>query len=227
MQSKDKTLTRQDRKPTSTERIRITLADEIVRGMIGPGVVLDETSLAQRFEVSRTPVREAIRQLEAIGFVEARPHRGAVVPNFTPDRVDEMFLVMAELEGLCARMAAENLNEDLAPRLVALHAACRACAEADDVPGYYEANAAFHELIYSLGGNEFLADVTRGVRKRLQPFRRAQFSSAGRIHRSIEEHAAIVEAILARDGVAAAQLARDHIHVVRNSVGSVAPALRS
>ncbi|WP_417724444.1 GntR family transcriptional regulator [Salipiger sp.] len=227
MQREETALNVVKRKPTSTERIRVTLADEIVRGMIGPGVVLDETSLAQRFEVSRTPVREAIRQLEAIGFVEARPHRGAVVPNFTPERVNEMFYVMAELESLCARLAAENMPADKSGQLTAAHETCRARAEAEDVAGYYEANAAFHELIYSLGDNDFLADVTRGVRNRLQPFRRAQFGSSGRIHQSIEEHAAIVEAILARDADGAARLARDHIRVVRTSVGSVAPALRS
>lgn len=197
-----------------------------MRGQIGPGVVLDEASLALRFDVSRTPVREAIRQLEAIGFVEARPHRGAVVPLFTPDRLSEMFTVMAEMEALCARMAAENLPAGCEDALRAAHEACRQRAEAEDVAGYYEANAAFHELIYSLGGNGFLADVTRGVRNRLQPFRRAQFSSSGRLHKSIEEHAAIVEAILSRDADAAFRLARDHIKVVRRSVGTVAPALR-
>lgn len=226
MQSKDQTLTRPGKKLTSTERIRVTLADEIVRGEIGPGVVLDEATLAQRFAVSRTPVREAIRQLEAIGFVEARPHRGAVVPLFTPERLSEMFTVMAEMEALCARLAAETMPEALRDALVAAHEACKACAEAEDVAGYYEANAAFHDVIYSAGGNGFLAEVTRSVRNRLQPFRRAQFSSSGRIHRSIAEHAAIVEAILARDAEAAGRLARDHIQVVRQSVGSVAPALR-
>ncbi len=148
------------------------------------------------------------------------------MPHFTPERVNEMFLVMAELEGLCARMAAENMPDDQAGRLIAAHDACRRCAEADDVPGYYDFNAAFHELIYVLGGNEFMSDVTRGVRNRLQPFRRAQFSSSGRIHKSIEEHAAIVEAILSHDAEAAARLARDHIQLVRNTVGSVAPSLR-
>lgn len=225
MQSKKPAAPKQAKKPTSTERIRITLADEIVRGLIGPGVVLDETSLALRFAVSRTPVREAIRQLEAIGFVEARPHRGAVVPHFTPERLNEMFLVMAELEALCAKMAAQNMPDDQAAHLTEAHEACRLRAEAEDIPGYYEANAAFHRVIYSLSGNAFLADVTRGVRNRLQPFRRAQFSSSGRIHQSILEHAALVTAILARDPEAAAQLARDHIQVVRASVGSVAPAL--
>ncbi|NPD17642.1 GntR family transcriptional regulator [Xinfangfangia sp. D13-10-4-6] len=218
-------LTNREKKPTSTERIRVTLADEIVRGQIGPGVVLDETSLAQRFAVSRTPVREAIRQLEAIGFVEARPHRGAVVPLFTPERLNEMFSVMAEMEGLCARAAAEHMPPECVAQLRDAHKACGLCVDADDVAGYYEANAAFHELIYTLGGNGFLADVTRSVRNRLQPFRRAQFSSAGRIQRSIEEHGAIVEAILAGDAEAAGRLARDHIQVVRKSVGRVAPAL--
>ena len=98
------------RKPTQAERIRASLADAIVRGELGPGVALDETTIAERFQVSRTPVREAIRQLEAIGFAEARPHRGAVVSHFTPEKLNDMFTVMAEMEALCARYAAEHIT---------------------------------------------------------------------------------------------------------------------
>ena len=99
-------------KPTQAERIRASLAEAIVRGEIGPGVALDEATIAEKFEVSRTPVREAIRQLEAIGFAEARPHRGAVVPHFTPEKLDDMFTVMAEMEALCARYAAASVSYD-------------------------------------------------------------------------------------------------------------------
>ncbi len=214
------------RKQTAADRIRATLADAIVQGEIGPGVVLDETSLAERFSVSRTPVREAIRQLEAIGFAEARPHRGAVVPNFTPEKLTEMFLVMAELEALCAQYAAERASEHDLKRLQQAHADCADSARQGDIDLYYQTNVAFHEVIYELSGNGFLAEVTLGVRNRVSPFRKAQFRSIGRLMRSVEEHQVIVDAIVSRRAGDAGKAMRDHLAVVRTSVGDVAPVLR-
>ena len=96
-------------KVTRAEELRLQLADEIVRGVLPPGAALDETDIARRFSVSRTPVREALRQLVASGLVEARAHRGAVVAQPSLDRLTEMFEAMAELEALCAGLAAERM----------------------------------------------------------------------------------------------------------------------
>lgn len=215
------------KKQTATDRIRSALADAIVRGEMGPGVVLDEASLAERFSVSRTPVREAIRQLEAIGFAEARPHRGAVVPNFTPERLTEMFGVMAELEALCARSAAERATPSDLEALDRVHADCADAARLGDIDAYYQTNLLFHETVYSVGGNSFLAEVTIGVRNRVAPFRKAQFRSLGRLLKSVEEHQRVVDAIVARNPDAAADAMRDHMLVVRASVGEVSPTLKS
>jgi DNA-binding GntR family transcriptional regulator len=213
-------------KPTATDRVRTVLADEIVRGVIGPGVPLDETSIAARFSVSRTPVREAIRQLEVIGFVEARPHRGAVVPNFTADKINEIFTVMAELEALCARMAALSATSEERVSLEAAHAACRAAALGGDIAVYYETNLLFHDTIYAISHNAFLAEVTLGVRNRVAPFRKAQFHSLGRLMQSVAEHEEVVRAVLAGDADRAAAAMRDHLRYVRTSVDAVAPGLR-
>jgi DNA-binding GntR family transcriptional regulator len=216
-----------DKKQTATERIRSTLADAIVRGEIGPGVSLDEASIAERFEVSRTPVREAIRQLEAIGFAEARPHRGAVVPHFTPERISEIFVVMAELEALCARFAALNATPADRERLVAAHLACRDSAREGDINVYYEANLRFHDAIYDASRNAFLAEVTLGVRNRVAPFRKAQFHSLGRLMKSAAEHEVVVDAILSGDAETAAAAMRDHLTIVRTSVDEVTPGIRA
>src|SRR5258705_1160801 len=93
-------------KITRAEELRLQLADEIVRGALAPGAALDETDIARRFKVSRTPVREALRQLAASGLVDTRAHRGAVVARPSLDRLTEMFEAMAELEALCAGLAA-------------------------------------------------------------------------------------------------------------------------
>lgn len=218
-------VTKPPKKLTAADRVRLAIADDIVRGVIGPGVSLDEASIAERFSVSRTPVREAIRQLEAIGFVEARPHRGAVVPLFTPEKLNEIFLVMAELEALCARLAAETATEEEKHALRQAHASCRDAAHDGDISLYYDLNIKFHETIYALSHNSFLAEVTIGARNRVAPFRRAQFQSMGRLIRSVEEHEAVVAAILAGDADKAAAAMRDHLGYVRTSVDKIAPAL--
>src|SRR5207245_11006201 len=96
-------------KVTRAEELRLQLADEIVRGVLRPGAPLDETDIARRFNVSRTPVREALRQLAASGLIDARAHRGAVVARPSIERLTGMFEAMAELEALCAGLAAERM----------------------------------------------------------------------------------------------------------------------
>src|SRR5215813_4484985 len=97
-------------KVTRAEELRLQLADEIVRGVLPPGSALDETDIARRFSVSRTPVREALRQLVASGLVDAQAHRGAVVARPSVERLTGMFEAMAELEGICAGLAAERMS---------------------------------------------------------------------------------------------------------------------
>jgi DNA-binding GntR family transcriptional regulator len=108
-------------KITRAEELRLQLADEIVRGALAPGAALDETEIARRFSVSRTPVREALRQLVASGLVEARAHRGAVVARPSLERLGGMFEAMAELEALCAGLAAQRMTPVERQRLEAIH----------------------------------------------------------------------------------------------------------
>src|SRR5579871_4368538 len=104
----DRAAPQQD-KITRAEELRLQLADEIVRGALKPGAALDESDLARRFRVSRTPVREALRQLVASGLVDSKAHRGAVVARPNAERLNSMFEAMAELEALCAGLAAERM----------------------------------------------------------------------------------------------------------------------
>ncbi len=102
-------------KITRAEELRLQLADEIVRGALPPGSALDETDIARRFSVSRTPVREALRQLVASGLVEARAHRGAVVAQPSIERLSGMFEAMAELEALVRRLCRRTNDAGRAP----------------------------------------------------------------------------------------------------------------
>ena len=200
---------------TLADELRLQLADEIVRGLISPGAALDESELARRFGVSRTPVREAIRQLDASGLVEVRPHRGAVVARPSEERLIGMFEAMAELEALCAGLAAERMTAIERAALEAVHEGLRALVHGSDPQHYHEVNEAFHATIYAGAHNSYLAEMTHATRKRVQPFRRAQFRNLGRLAKSHLEHDRVVVAILRGDRAGAAAAMRLHIVKVR------------
>jgi DNA-binding GntR family transcriptional regulator len=200
---------------TLADELRLALADDIVRGMLVPGAALDETELARRFGVSRTPVREAIRQLAASGLVEVRAHRGAVVARPSEERLLGMFEAMAELEALCAGLAAERMSPAERAALEVVHEELRALIQGGDPQRYHEVNEAFHAAIYAGTHNAYLAEMTHATRSRVQPFRRAQFRNLGRLAKSHMEHDNVVLAILRGDRSGAAGAMRLHIMKVR------------
>src|ERR1700678_2242476 len=181
-------------KLTRAEELRLQLADEIVRGALAPGAALDETDIARRFNVSRTPVREALRQLAASGLVEARAHRGAVVAQPSIERLSGMVEAMAELE--------------------AIHEELRVLSYAGDPDRFHEVNERFHGSIYAGSQNGHIAEITLATRKRVQPFRRAQFRNLGRLGQSHAEHDRVVVAIMRGERNGAANAMRAHIERV-------------
>ena len=201
---------------TRTEELRLRLSDDIVRGQLAPGAALDETELARRFSVSRTPVREAIRMLAASGLVEVRAHRGAVVARPTHEHLIGMFEVMAELESLCAGYAADRMRGAERRALEEAHEKLRVLIQRGDPQRYYEVNEAFHATIYAGAHNSYLAELTLATRGRVQPFRRAQFRNLGRLAKSHAEHDRVVQAILRGERVLAAQNMYAHIIKVRD-----------
>jgi DNA-binding GntR family transcriptional regulator len=210
---------------TLAEELRLALADDIVRGLLGPGAALDETELARRFGVSRTPVREAIRQLAASGLVEVRAHRGAVVARPSEDRLIGMFEAMAELEALCAGLAAERMSPAERGQLEAVHGELRTLIQSGDPQRYHDANESFHAAIYVGAHNAYLAEMTHATRYRVQPFRRAQFRNLGRMAKSHVEHERVVLAILRGDREGAAGAMRLHIMKVRDEYEAYADSL--
>ena len=196
-----------------TERLRDVLEEEILTGVLRPGDRLEELQLAERFGVSRTPIREALFQLSAAGLIEQRPRRGTFVAEVGPRRLMEMFDVMAELEAMCARLAARRATaEDLAA-LREAHDGCARAAEQGDCDGYYYRNETFHECIRSASRNEFLVEQADALQKRLKAYRRLQLRARDRLRASFAEHDAIVTAIEAGDAEAAAEAMRNHVMV--------------
>jgi DNA-binding GntR family transcriptional regulator len=203
-------------KITRAEELRLQLADEIVRGALAPGAALDETEIARRFNVSRTPVREALRQLAASGLIDARAHRGALVARPSIERLTGMFEAMAELEALCAGLAAERMLPIDRHRLEAVHEELRVLSYAGNPDRFHEVNERFHNTVYAGSQNAHIAEITLATRVRVQPFRRAQFRNLGRLAKSHAEHDRVVVAILRGDKAGAAAAMRAHIELVRD-----------
>lgn len=196
-----------------TVELKNTLEQDIVTGVLAPGTRLDETSLADRFEVSRTPVREALHQLASIGLVQIRPRRGAIVAEIGLRTLMEMFEVMAELEGLCGRLAARRMTDEERADLTRHHDATKAFVAASDSDGYYQANVQFHETIYRGSHNRYLAERTLSLRNRLAPYRRVQLRNRNRPQESFDEHEAILDAIVQGRPEEADRLLQRHVTV--------------
>jgi DNA-binding GntR family transcriptional regulator len=203
------------------ESAGVTLAERltelVLSGEVAPGVKLDEQGLAQRFQVSRTPVREALRQLASTGLIELIPNRGAFVASMTAEQLEEMFVAMAELEATCARLAAMSMTPLERRGLQRLHESMGQFAAKDQIPDFVEANERFHSLIYSGAHNAVLAETTTALRRRLALYRRAQFRTAGRLPRSHAEHDEVVKAILSGDPARAHAAMLHHVDLVEAS----------
>lgn len=193
------------------------IADEletlILEGGLEQGARLDEVQLANRFSVSRTPIREALQRLTNSGLVELKPRRGAFVRQPGPVELIQMFELMSELEAVAARIAADRISDAALATLRKINARCNDAVMAQDTDGYYAENETFHAVIYRESGNEFLEAECLRLQRRLQPFRRIQLRLRGRLRQSMDEHEAIVEALVRGDGPDAATHIRAHVAV--------------
>lgn len=197
---------------TRVQHIRDELEDDIVNGRLLPGEQVQIDALVERFGVSRTPVREALQQLETSGLVEVLPKRGTYVTRIGLTELVQMFEVMAELEALCARLAARRApDRTIADIEQAMHACETVATTTQDANAYYYANEDFHRLIYDACGNPFLVQQTLALKNRLKPYRRMQLQIRDRMAQSQREHRQILAAIAQGDPEAAAQAARAHV----------------
>jgi DNA-binding GntR family transcriptional regulator len=175
-------------KQVLSQSIATELEAEILMGQIAAGTRLDEAALARRFGVSRTPVREALQMVVARALAERRPYKGVVVTDISPERIDQLFEAMGEIEALCGRFAAERMGIDERARLETLHEEMGALVAARDLGSYEGANTEFHQLIYHGARNGELHGLAEAMRLKLAPFRRRQLDDQVRIGRSHTEH---------------------------------------
>lgn len=189
------------------------IEDDIVYGKFKPGDRLEEAELCEQYHVSRTPVREALKILASEGLVELRPRRGAVIPTLNLITLCEMFEFMAELEGMCGRLAARRIQDEEKVQLQAKHAECEKYVLEDSCENYYEANKQFHFYLYGLSRNSYLIEQATSLHNRLHPYRRLQLRVNNRMQHSFEEHRKIVEAIITSQEQLAENLLKAHVQI--------------
>lgn len=203
---------------TRSEQIVQEIEEEIVSGRRPPGSRLNEREIADRFNVSRTPVREAVRHLTSAGLAEMHPRRGAFVKRIPIARLIQMFEAMTELEGICARLAARRMKPDEKEHLRRVHDSYERLADGSDIQRYYDESQEFHHLIFQGTQNPVLQEMAMRLSNQLTAYRKQQLSSAKRVQQSFAEHGKVLEAIMASDEDKAEELMRSHTHVVGDNV---------
>ena len=190
----------------------------IVEGRIAPGAKLNERALAEQLQVSRTPLREAIKTLAAEGLVELLPNRGAVAAQLSAQDVADTFEVIAGLEGQSGELAAQRITAPELAEIRALHYEMLAAHTRRDLPTYYRLNAQIHERINAAARNPVLSQTYRNVNARLQALRfRSNFDERKWQH-AVNEHEAMVALLTSRDAAALRALLVQHLENKRDAV---------
>lgn len=198
-----------------TNRVFRLLEELIVSGEFAPGERLDERALAQRFNVSRTPVREALNRLSSSGLVVNRGRQSAYVAAISVAELFQTFEVMAQLEGLCAKLAAQRMTETEREELVTLARSFEPTQNAPDVREYMALNEKFHHLIYHGAHNSVLEELVLQVYRRVARYRRFTLRANGKIKESAKEHRATAEAIYKGEAEEARRAMEYHIDIRR------------
>ena len=207
--------------------VAATLRDRICAGELAPGAFLDEWALVEDLKISRTPLREALKVLTAEGIVRHEPRRGCFVNQVTEQDLDDIFPVLALLEGRCAYEAAHRASDADVQALQTLHDRLNTLAAAGRIPEYYEVNFTIHEAIILLASNRWLAQSIADLRKIVKLARLQQLHAPGRLAQSLSEHMAVFAAIKARDGDGAEAAMRTHLTRQRVALRELARNLTS
>jgi len=197
--------------PALYEQVAERLRSRIYAHELAPGAWVDEQALALAYGISRTPMREALKVLAAEGLVQLKPRRGCYVTELSEQDLDEIFPVMALLEGRCAFEASEKASPADLAALAAVHEQLENYAAAGDTDRFFEANQAFHAAVRQLAGNRWLSQLIDDTRKMLKLTRRDSLRLEGRLKQSLSEHRAILKAIQNHDANAAGRLMQAHL----------------
>ena len=200
------------------EQVAARLRQMLVESRIAPGAKLNERELAEVLNVSRTPLREAIKMLAAEGLVELLPNRGAIAVELTETDVLNTFEVMAGLEGQSGELAAERITDAELAEIQALHFEMMAAYTRSDLSGYYRLNAQIHNAINAAAKNPVLTTTYNQVNARLQALRFRSNQDGEKWKNAVREHDAMVQALAARDGAAMRAVLVAHLNHKRDVV---------
>ncbi len=200
------------------ELVLEAIREAIISGILKPRERLMEIQLAEELGVSRTPIREALRNLEMEGFIVMVPRKGAYVADISFKDIADVFEVRAALEGLAAGLAAERITDEELEEMERLLVEKAEAIIKRDMKKLVEVDTRFHETIYQASRNERLAVIINNLREQIQRYRATSLAFPGRMKQSLEEHRNIVEAIQSRNIQLARQVAQGHIENAENSM---------
>ena len=202
------------------------LRNYIFDGQLRPGSFIDEVTLCELWSISRTPLREALKVLTAEGLVRHEPRRGCFVNEVTEQDIDDIFPVIAMLEGRCAFDATQRVTPADVQALEVWHQRLKQHAEAGRINDYYEANFAIHEAIIQLANNKWLAQTIADLRKILKLARLQQLHAPGRLKQSLKEHLAVFKALKSGDAAGAEAAMKNHLLKQREALRELAAVQR-
>jgi DNA-binding GntR family transcriptional regulator len=209
------------------DEVAAKLRERIFAGELAPGSFIDEPALCAELAISRTPLREALKVLTAEGLLRHEPRRGCFVSQITEQDLDEIFPVIALLEGRCAFEAARQATDADLAELEQLHDRLQRCAKSRRITEYYETNFAIHEAIILLANNRWLAQVISDLRKIVKLARLQQLHAPGRLEQSLSEHLAVFAALKAHDAEGADAAMRTHLTRQRVALRELARTQKS
>lgn len=187
------------------------IREMVIVGVLRPGDKISEQALCQRFGVSRTPLREALKVLASEGMLQLLPRRGAIVANVSPEEIDELFPVMAALEALAGELVCKHASDEDLARLGAIHDHMMSAHAAKDEPTYLQANRSFHETLVSVAGNATLTASYMQILTRTRAFRFVARKSTENWQAAVRDHHAIMDALKVRNATRLSRLLRRHV----------------
>ncbi len=198
------------------EIVTETLREAILRGQLKPGERLDQIEIAERLGVSRMPVREALRRLEAEGLVAFYPHRGVLVSDLSNDEIEEVFGIRVALEAMAVRLAIPRLTDDILQEMAGIVTAMEGVE--DDPPQWASLNNQFHLRLYQASGRARLCSLIEVLRYTVQPYVVSDISLPEHARRAAQEHRELLEICRRGDLAAAEQSIRKHLMAVCNDL---------
>jgi DNA-binding GntR family transcriptional regulator len=196
---------------TLTDRVRLEIEKSLQSGALRPGDALDDKELARRFKTSRTPVREALLQLETLGFVEIVPRAGSFVARADAKQLFCLIEALAHVEGVAVELATDRLSAAARRGLTTIHKEGAEAVRVSNGRQYAGVNQRFHEAIYEGSANVVVAGEARLLRRRLSVFQRDVFDVPARLTESHREHDAVLRAMVAGNASSARSLMTAHI----------------